>query len=214
MTLIPFLFLIPSDWPEGQDFAGVYQGACVSKRNCRECEQLTRQFAKTGERARARIQGETEAARRTVDEAKEAHVGGVSVAREALRHLSLHVEANPLADTELYANAGGYHQILPMDTLHVMGSKGIASLFRFFLTKLGNMSVVNQRLRLMPPVRNVGDGTRGLHYRSFRKGIEKMRVFTADDEFALLQQFMFIVGRCVAGYSVLRLARFRTDSSI
>jgi uncharacterized protein YbaP (TraB family) len=47
------------------------------------------------------------------------------------------VEANPLADTELYANAGGYHQILPMDTLHVMGSEGIASL----LKKLGNMSV-------------------------------------------------------------------------
>ena len=85
-----------------------------------------------------------------------------------------------------------------MDTLHVMCSKGIASLFRFCFTELGNMSVVNQRLRLMPLVRNAGDGTRGLHYRSFRKGIEKMRVFTADDEFALLQQFMFTVGRCVA----------------
>ena len=58
------------------------------------------------------------------------------------------------------------HQILPMDTLHVMGSKGIASLFRFCFTELGYMSVVNQRLRLMPPVRNAGDGTRGLHYRN------------------------------------------------
>ncbi len=37
-----------------------------------------------------------------------------------------HVVNSNVPDTELYANAGGYHQILPMDTLHVMGSKGIA----------------------------------------------------------------------------------------
>ena len=58
-----------------------------------------------------------------------------------------------------------------MDTLHVMCSKGIASLFRFCFTELGNMSVVNQRLRLMPLVRNAGDGTKGLHYRHAGVGL-------------------------------------------
>ena len=38
-----------------------------------------------------------------------------------------HVVDSNVPDTELYANAGDYHQILPMDTLHVMGSKGIAN---------------------------------------------------------------------------------------
>jgi hypothetical protein len=61
----------------------------------------------------------------------------IALSLSLLLSLSFSLSLSLSLETELYANAGGYHQILPMDTLHVMGSEGIASL----LKKLGNMSV-------------------------------------------------------------------------
>ena len=45
--LIPVFSLGITDWPEGQGWTGVKQGASVSLRNCRCCRHLTKRFGNT-----------------------------------------------------------------------------------------------------------------------------------------------------------------------
>ena len=136
MTLIPYIHLFASDWPEGQDLTATLQGAVVSLRNCRECLQLTAAFNRTTEVAARRTQAMSVAAWNAYKTGKS---GSRTLAKKQLKLLSLQNEASPFVLAQLFAGIGGMYEIFPMDGLH--GISGLCMLLRFFLEKFGDAEV-------------------------------------------------------------------------
>ena len=192
--LVPVIAYIITDWPEGQCMSLIKAGATSSFRNCRVCYWKREDAHDTlnAYRAKKRTTALTKALRE-----RYGYDVRITQARRDIKEKKYgqFFNDNGLDDAQLYSPTYGVHAILPPDTLHTM-SKGMAELLRTMLQKImkkeGTFGVFDRRLAQIPVVRDPDQ--RQMPYRRYRTGIHNMKVYTADDMLALLQQMHYAVG--------------------
>jgi hypothetical protein len=122
--------------------------------------------------------------------------GIVGEAEASGKELSMWWDDNALWETELYQGDAGLFNILPFDVMHTIP----LGLVKILVDVLINMSgqapsqqpEMDARFAAIPRVRDPKQ--RVMAYRAFPTGITSMKVFTADDLVAILQQLAYVVG--------------------
>lgn len=177
--MIPYLHCVVSDWPEGQNWCGCYQGPGRSTRNCRKCLQLTSTFSlNSGKQRFERLfysqfqynvaradDGRVTRQLRTACQTQSARDMKPGKERTAtLIALSVHSEPSPYGPpTELYTGAAGMHGCAPSDVMHVIGSNGVVSKLRYIAGELGNLAKMDDRIGQIPMARDI-QAVRGMRY--------------------------------------------------
>ena len=121
--LLPVFCLGKTDWPEGQTFVNMMQGASQCYRNCRVCLTPTVEFSSTerGLIYERREQKKTEEVagywREQVDTQA---VGAIGKKQTAQTEISQYFEESGFVAANLYCNRFGIHSSFPMDILHTV----------------------------------------------------------------------------------------------
>ena len=121
--LLPVFCLGKTDWPEGQTFMNMMQGASQCYRNCRVCLTPTDEFSLTerGLVYERREQEKTDEIAEFWREQVHSKVAGAIGNKQAAQtEISQYFEENGFVAANLYCNRFGVHSSFPMDILHTV----------------------------------------------------------------------------------------------
>lgn len=188
-----------TDWPEGQAATCVRGGATNSKRNCRCCYHLTKDFSNTEDGVCYDMRNEADIRMRSeyhLDQMSRRVKGAFGEAETEGKNLSMWWLRSAMWNMNSYTDDSGYFMQFPFDTLHTVSNgivKNLREILEVLALKYGTVAELDLRLASIPPVRDPLQ--RNFSYRPFPSGISSMQKYTGTDHIALIQMMHFVVSK-------------------